>query len=176
MKKIMVIGVSAGVGKSTFARKLSKKLQIDVHHLDTLYWLPNWKESTEERFVHLQQGIIKQPEWIIEGNYTSTFPIRTAAADTIIYLELPLSTCLYRIFKRRIQFHKRSRPDIAEGCHEKIDWIFFKFIVTTYYRRKTKMHERFRKYKDTKPNLKIITLRSSKEIAAFLTKGRTLEP
>lgn len=46
MKKIMVIGVSAGVGKSTFARKLSKKLQIDVHHLDTLYWLPNWKEST----------------------------------------------------------------------------------------------------------------------------------
>lgn len=36
MKKIMVIGVSAGVGKSTFARKLSKKLQIDVHHLDIL--------------------------------------------------------------------------------------------------------------------------------------------
>lgn len=166
MKEVMVIGVSAGVGKSTFARKLGEKLHIDVYHLDRLYWLPNWQESSEERFIFLQQDITRQPNWIIEGNYTSTFAIRTTAADTIIYLELPLSTCLYLILKRRIQFHKKSRPDMAEGCIEKIDWAFFKFIVTTYYRRKKKMHERFRKYKHDRPVLQIVIHRNSREIAA----------
>lgn len=37
MKRIMVIGVSAGVGKTTFARALGEALQIQVHHLDKLY-------------------------------------------------------------------------------------------------------------------------------------------
>ncbi|MBD7938345.1 topology modulation protein [Cytobacillus sp. Sa5YUA1] len=168
MKKIMVIGISAGVGKSTFARKLGEKLQINVHHLDTLYWLPNWQASSEERFIHLQQDIAKQPVWIIEGNYTGTFSIRTAEADTIIYLELPLLTCLYRIVKRRIQFHKKSRPDMTNGCQEKIDWAFIKFVVSTYYRRKKKMYERFRTLKKEKPELKVVILRNNGEMEAYL--------
>lgn len=168
MKKIMVIGISAGVGKSTFARKLGEKLQINVHHLDTLYWLPNWQASSEERFIHLQQDIAKQPVWIIEGNYTGTFSIRTAEADTIIYLELPLLTCLYRIVKRRIQFHKKSRPDMTNGFQEKIDWAFIKFVVSTYYRRKKKMYERFRTLKKEKPELKLVILRNNREMEAYL--------
>ncbi|MEK4198612.1 topology modulation protein [Cytobacillus sp. FSL K6-0265] len=168
MKKIMVIGISAGVGKSTFARKLGEKLQINVHHLDTLYWLPNWQASSEERFIHLQQDIAKQPVWIIEGNYTGTFSIRTAEADTIIYLELLLLTCLYRIVKRRIQFHKKSRPDMTNGCQEKIDWAFIKFVVSTYYRRKKKMYERFRTLKKEKPELKVVILRNNGEMEAYL--------
>lgn len=34
MNKIMVIGVSAGAGKSTFARRLGELTGIEVTHLD----------------------------------------------------------------------------------------------------------------------------------------------
>ncbi|WP_338067492.1 hypothetical protein [Thermoactinomyces vulgaris] len=33
----LVIGVSSGVGKSTFARKLGQILKIRVYHLDAFY-------------------------------------------------------------------------------------------------------------------------------------------
>jgi adenylate kinase family enzyme len=93
----MVIGVSAGVGKSTFARSLGEALHIDVHYLDTYYWKPNWVEASLEEFSNVQHEVVNQDQWIIEGNYSNTFEIRTEHADTIVYIELPLHVCLYRI-------------------------------------------------------------------------------
>lgn len=37
MNRIMVMGVSAGVGKSTFAGDLGSLLDINVYHLNALY-------------------------------------------------------------------------------------------------------------------------------------------
>ncbi|WP_449622164.1 topology modulation protein [Robertmurraya sp. Marseille-Q9965] len=166
MKRIMVIGVSAGVGKSTFAKRLGEKLQIQVHHLDTFYWKPNWIEASREEFVRAQEQIVGDKEWIIEGNYTDTFQVRVDKADTLIYLELPLYLCLYRVLKRRIMYHGKTRSDMTEGCPEKIDWAFIKFILTTYFPRKRKMAQRFQSY-----DKKVIVLKSRKEIKTFLEAG-----
>ncbi|MBB4822785.1 adenylate kinase family enzyme [Sporosarcina luteola] len=166
MKRIMVIGVSAGVGKSTFARRLGKKLRIEVTHLDRLYWQPGWKETPTAQFVQAQEQIVQAEQWIIEGNYTSTFPIREPHADTIIYLELPLYVCLYRVLKRRIQFHGKTRNDLTEGCPEKIDWPFLRFILTTYRKRKKKMKERLDLY--ATEGKTVHYLHSSKQIEEYL--------
>ncbi|MFZ0474158.1 MAG: topology modulation protein, partial [Halobacillus sp.] len=45
MKRIMVMGISAGAGKSTFARQLGDQLNISVFHLDVFYWKPGWIEA-----------------------------------------------------------------------------------------------------------------------------------
>lgn len=45
--------------------------------------------------------------------------IRKPLADTVIYLELPMRVCLYRVIKRRIQYHGKTREDLTEGCPEK---------------------------------------------------------
>jgi adenylate kinase family enzyme len=171
----MVIGVSAGVGKSTFAQKLGKALKINVYHLDTLYWKPNWVEATIEEFSNAQQDIVKQGQWIIEGNYSNTFEIRAKHADTIIYLELPLSVCLFRIVKRWIKNIGKTRPDMGDGCKEKLDWEFIKFIYTTYYPRKSKMIERFQSFQDTDPKKEVITLKSKQEIKSYLDNLRSSE-
>lgn len=60
MKRIMVIGVSAGVGKTTFARELGEALQIKVHHLDKLYWKPGWVETPFEDFAAAQSKLFKR--------------------------------------------------------------------------------------------------------------------
>jgi adenylate kinase family enzyme len=166
----MVIGISSGVGKSTFARKLGEALNITVYHLDAFYWKPGWVEASLEEFSKAQQEIVSQPQWIIEGNYNTTFEIRAEHADTIIYLELPLRVCLYRVVKRWLMNIGRTRADLGEGCKEKLDWKFIKFIYTTYYPRKKKMNERFQAFQAVGTKKEIITLKSKQEIHSYIEK------
>ncbi|MFY0758133.1 topology modulation protein [Metabacillus dongyingensis] len=168
MNRIMVMGVSAGVGKSTFARKLGELLKISVYHLDALYWKPEWKEASLEEFADDQQKIVSLDQWIIEGNYSNTYDIRVQNADTIIYLELPLIVCLYRVFKRWIQNIGKTRPDMGEGCKEKLDFQFLEFICTTYYPRKKKMETRLQAFKGKGSQKNIIMLKNKKEIHSYL--------
>lgn len=164
----MIIGISAGVGKSTFARKLGEALNIDVYHLDAYYWKPDWVEASLEEFSKAQREMVNQRQWIIEGNYRNTFEIRAEHADTIIYLELPLYVCLYRVVKRWIMNIGRTRPDMGEGCKEKLDWDFIKFIYTTYYPRRRKMNERFQSFQALGSKKEMIKLKSKQEIHSYL--------
>ncbi|MEH7346236.1 topology modulation protein [Bacillus sp. JJ1532] len=166
MKRIMVIGVSSGVGKSTFARRLGEVLDINVYHLDAFFWKPNWVQASIEEFSEAQQEIVNQDQWIIEGNYTPTFGVRTERADTIIYLELPLHICLYRVLKRWIKNIGRTRPDMGKECKEKIDWDFIKFILTTYSPRKKKMVERIQEFQ-ARDSKTVIMLKNKQEIKSF---------
>lgn len=172
MNRIMVIGVSAGVGKSTFARELGKILDINVYYLDKLYWKPNWIEASTDEFREDQQDIVTLEKWIIEGNYSSTFDIRLPHTDTIIYLELPLYICLYRVFKRWIMNFGKTRIDMGEDCKEKLDYAFLKYIWTTYSRRKKSMAARFKSIQESDSSIKIITLKGKKEIKSYLQTGR----
>ncbi|MBE1556276.1 topology modulation protein [Sporosarcina limicola] len=166
MNRIMVIGVASGVGKSTFARRLGELIGIEVTHLDRLFWKPNWVEASIEEFSEAQQNSVHNEKWIIEGNYNATASIREPHADTIIYLELPLYVCLYRVLKRRVQFHGKTRNDVGEGCKEKVDWAFLKFIITTYGPRKKKMIERLQYYVDEGKTVHY--LKTPKQIEGFL--------
>jgi adenylate kinase family enzyme len=166
MNKIMVIGVGSGVGKSTFANRLSALTGIEVTHLDRLFWRSGWVEAPLEEFREAQQQVVQNTKWIIEGNYTGTIAIREAYADTVIYLELPLLVCLYRVLKRRVQYHGKTRDDIGEGCEEKIDWAFLKFILTTYHPRKKKMKTRMQFYANEGKTVHY--LKTLKQIEGFL--------
>ncbi|MGE7876719.1 topology modulation protein [Peribacillus muralis] len=167
MERIMVIGVSSGVGKSTFARLLGERLDMDVHHLDTFYWRPDWVEAPLEDFLADQEEVLALDQWILEGNYSNSIDLRLKHANTIIYLELPLHVCLYRVVKRRLSYRGKTRPDIGEGCEEKLDWPFLKFIITTYYSRKENLRNRLAEIQRNEPDKVIIILDSRKKIAAY---------
>ncbi|RDI45435.1 topology modulation protein [Falsibacillus pallidus] len=168
MKKIMVVGISAGVGKSTFAKKIGDLLDIPVHHLDRHFWKPGWAQATFEEFRGAQEEILEHDRWIIEGNYTATYDMRAEQADTIIYLELPRYVCIYRVFKRFFKNIGRTRPDLGPDCKEKIDWPFLKFIWTTYYPRKAQMQKRFTAFQSLGKDKTIVELKNKKEIADYL--------
>ena len=98
----MIIG-SGGSGKSTLARVLGKKLEIEVFHLDTILWKPNWEPVPREKQIEIQNELIQKERWIIDGNYGGTMDIRFEAADTIIfryisrYLYLPCNKKIFSI-------------------------------------------------------------------------------
>jgi len=167
MKRVLVMGVSPGVGKSTFAKKLGEKLDLEVYHLDSLYWQPGWTERDNDSFRELQEHIVKKDSWIIDGNYSNSYDLRVKRADTVIYLELPLIVCMYRVIKRRIVYARKTRKDMAKGCPEKVDWSFFTFILTTYRERKKKMRNRFKKLKNDE-DYKVFMLMNRKDIENYI--------
>jgi adenylate kinase family enzyme len=163
MKKVLVIG-SGGAGKSTFARKLGEAIGIEVIHLDTLYWRPGWVKTDRQEWERTVERLLACDSWIMDGNYGGTREMRMQACDTVIFLDVPRSVCLYRILKRSLLLYGKTRPDMAEGCNEKFDLEFVQWVWTYPNRARVRVMKQFREFEDKE----IIILRRKKEIALFL--------
>ena len=75
MKKIIVIG-SPGAGKSTFSRKLQNITGLPLFYLDMIYHRPDKTTCSAEEFDEKLNQILVQDQWIIDGNYARTLPLR----------------------------------------------------------------------------------------------------
>jgi len=164
MKRIMIIG-SGGSGKSTFSRKLSEALGLPLYHLDAYYWKPGWIATPKQEWDEFLRELIQNDEWIIDGNYNRTIDIRISRADTIIFFDLPLWVTTYRIIKRRIKYHGRTRPDLNEGCPEQLDWEFIKWVWNFRKNKRPGILEKLKKYEKEK---KIIILKTRKEVTNLI--------
>lgn len=124
----MILG-NPGSGKSTLARRLGRKLGLPVIHLDREYWLPGWKEPRPADWIDRCRKLASGPRWIMDGNYIATLPDRLARADTVVLLDFPTWLVMARIVRRTLSRLGRRRPDMAEGCPERIDLRFWKFVL-----------------------------------------------
>lgn len=126
--KIMIFG-RPGSGKSTLANQLGKELNIPVYHLDKYFYVENWIERDKQEFLDIQQDLVSQENWIIDGNNTKSLEMRYAEANVAIYISLPRYICLWRICKR-YWFKDQTIDDRAPGCPERFfNW---KFLVYTW--------------------------------------------
>ncbi len=127
MERIVIIGCG-GAGKSTLARQLGEKLDIPVVHLDKLFWHPGWVEASQEEFDARLALELEKPKWIMDGNFNRTMPRRVAKCDTIIYLDFSRFACLWGVVKRILTTYGKVRPDMGEGCPERFDLDFLKWV------------------------------------------------
>jgi len=162
LKRVVIIG-SGGAGKTSLAMDLGKKLGIPVHHLDAIFWRPGWKPMERREFEAAQHDLIGAPAWVIDGNYGGTMELRLAAADTIIFMDLPRVTCLLGALKRRIQ--QRSRPDKVVENRERLT---LEYLLWIWNYRSTRMPGILKRLEDLRDEKTIIILRSRAERAAFL--------
>lgn len=164
MKKILVIG-SGGSGKTTFARRLGEIHGIEVIHLDSKYWRPGWVETPKDEWRRKVEELVAGDAWIIDGNYSGTLGVRLDACDTVIFLDLPRTVCLWRVLKRALAFRNAARPDMAEGCPEKINLAFLWWVWNYPSRTRPKVLERLG---ETSQGKKIVRLHSRDEVEEFL--------
>jgi adenylate kinase family enzyme len=166
MKKILVIG-SGGAGKSTFAKRLGKILDIEVIPLDSVYWHPGWVEPPKPEWRKTVERLIAQDRWIMDGNYSGTLDVRFAACDTVIFLDMGRMVCLWRVFKRAMKYRNQTRPDMAAGCPERLNW---KFAYWIWSYRKSTRPKIVKKLEEESAGKEIIWLRTAAEAEQFLSE------
>ncbi|MBM3548124.1 MAG: adenylate kinase [Alphaproteobacteria bacterium] len=135
MKRVLILGCS-GAGKSTLALTLGERWRLPVIHLDKHYWRAGWVEPPREEWRAQVAELTARPEWIMDGNYGGTLPERLAVADMAIVFDFPTWRCLLRAFRRAVVGYGRTRPDLADGCPEHIDFKFLLYILN--FRRKNR--------------------------------------
>ena len=128
--KIAILGYS-GSGKSTLAGSLASHYDLPVLHFDTVQFLPGWVIRPESEKEAITKSFLDTHDaWVIDGNYSKlSFQRRIEEADVIVLLLFNRLSCLYRVTRRYLTYKNATRPDMAEGCREKLDPEFLKWIL-----------------------------------------------
>lgn len=167
MQRILIIG-NSGAGKSTLARRLGERLNLPVIHLDVLFWKPGWTQSEDGEFRARVANALGGPAWICDGDFGSSLDLRMPLADTVVWIDQPPILCLARAIWRAVKFGDGGRPDMAEGCREKVDLQFYAYICNWNRTRRPRVEAALAAHGQ---HLRLIRLRTDRDIAAFLVEA-----
>lgn len=100
MKKVAVFGNTGG-GKSTLSIRLSAITGLPLHILDKIQYRSGGESVSLEEYNRAYQDILATDQWIIDGygSLDSLWP-RLKAADTLIYIDMPLPVHFWWVTKR----------------------------------------------------------------------------
>ena len=163
--KIAIIGYS-GSGKSTLAKKLSEIYNCPLLYLDTIQFEANWKIRDIDEGRLMVGEFLKNDSWIIDANYREFLQEkRLQDADKIIFMNFPRRICFPQAFKRYLHYKNKTRESMADGCNEKFDLEFIKWLLFEGRKKSIKNHynEICKCYKD-----KITIFRNNKDVENFL--------
>jgi adenylate kinase family enzyme len=150
VRKIAIKGES-GSGKTTLAGELTHRLAVPHIELDALHHGPNWSEPTPEQFRALVQSVMdSHPHgWVIDGNYESKLGrLVTDAADTLVWLDLPLAVLLGRLW-RRTSHRVLESVELWNGNRESWQTAFwgrdslFAWTIRAHFRHRREWPRRF---------------------------------
>lgn len=164
MQRVVVIGCM-GAGKSVFSARLGRLTGLKLHHLDRLFWRKGCEPGRRE-WYELQEKIVAEESWIIEGNYGSTIGLRLRRADTVIFLDYSSLSCFLGVLKRIVfsRLGLERRPDIVEGCNERTDLKFLRYAWDFNGKHRKGILSGLKKY----PGVDTIILGDRKESEKFL--------
>jgi adenylate kinase family enzyme len=167
MRRVLVIGCG-GAGKSRLARQLSRTTGLPLVGLDRAYCRPGWVEPALAEWRETVEKLAAEPAWVMDGNYSATFDLRMPRADTAIWLDYPRTTCRRRVLLRVVKDYSRTRADLPDGCPEKFDLKFLRFIWNFPVNSRPRIVDGLRRFG---AHLRVVHLTTDRDVAAFLREA-----
>lgn len=166
IKRIMIVG-QPGSGKSTLAQELGNLLKLPVVHMDRIHWQAGWVERSRPEKNSLCSEVHAQDFWIFEGGRSSE---RLGRAEILLWLDFPLSVRVWRVFLRTVRYHGKTRPDLPEGCPERFNFEFTRWIWNTRHSGRERMLELFESAPADMPKYRMQNQRQVEEVIAILSE------
>lgn len=154
-RRIIVIGCP-GAGKSTFARRLRDRTGLPLYYLDMLFHKPDRTTADREEFDRKLMAILQTREWIIDGNYRRTLPMRFEACTDVFFLDFPLEQCLEGAASRI----GKQREDLP-WIEEEFDPVFRQYILDFQKDQIPRIYELIKRYRETR---RIVIFHSREEM------------
>lgn len=163
---------SSGSGKTTLAARLAARLGVPHIELDALHHGPDWTPAGREEFrARVRAAMYSSPGgWIVDGNYEAKLEnLVTDAADTLVWLDLPLWTLLGRLWWRTF---RRIRDGVELWNGNRESWLtafwgpesLFVWTGRSYFRHRREWPRRFASH----PGL--VRLRTAQDAASWLER------
>ena len=167
MKRVAIIGSASGSGKTTLGKELARRLGVRFHEIDALNHGPGWTQATPEALRARVAPLVAGDRWVIDGVYRGKLgDLVLAAADTVVWLDLPVHVWLPRLLRRTAR-RILWREQLWNGNRETLRgalWgrdALIPFALRTHLRRR-------REYPVKLARFDVVRLRSSREVERWL--------
>lgn len=126
MRKVLIFG-NSGSGKSALAKRLCAADGLSHLDLDTLAWqptVPPERKPLTESESEISSFIDSNKSWVIEGCYSDLLEIAIPFSNEIIFMNLPIESCIENARNRPWEPHKYESKEAQDSNLEMlIDWI-----------------------------------------------------
>jgi adenylate kinase family enzyme len=167
-RRIAVFGKG---GKTTLARALAARFDLEFVEQDAIRHQANWTEISNERHRALLRERFAQAAngWVSDGNYSAVRDIVYERVDTVIVLALPWRVMFWRTLVRSIR-RLITREVLWNGNRESFALTFFdrNSVLYDLFRRR----RRFKRFAEeaaagAPSHVKIVIVRSARELDRF---------
>ena len=170
MRRVVVFGTT-GSGKSWLAERLAERKGLRLIELDRLFWGRDWQPVPLDLFRHRVEREIGDGSWIVVGIYGQVRDLTWGAADTLIWLDLPLPIVMWRLLHRTIRRIVTQEDLWGTGNRESFGRAFLSrqsillWALKTHRRNRRRFMEDCRNFAEGR---KIVRLQSPREIERFV--------
>jgi len=168
VRRVAIIASASGNGKTTLGRELASRLDVPFVELDAIVHGPNWTQLSDDGLRAALVPILPQPGWVIDGTYHGKIgTLVVDAADTIVWLDLPLRVWLPRLLRRtrrRIRGEERIFNDNRETWKTALVGrdALIPFALRSHFRRRREWPRRY-------AGRNVVRLRTPQEVDAWLS-------
>jgi shikimate kinase len=172
MRRIAILASASGNGKTTLGRALARRLDVPFVEVDALVHGPNWLETSNDELRARLAPTLALAGWVIDGTYTRKLgDLVLDAADTIVWLDLPIAVWLPRLVRRTYR-RLRTREELWNGNRESLRtavWgrdSLFGYALRSHFKRRRELPSRLARFP------RVHRLRTPDAVRAFLDSAR----
>jgi adenylate kinase family enzyme len=123
VKRVSVVG-NSGSGKTTLSRRLAAALRVPHIELDAIFHQAGWTELPVDEFrQRVSDEVHQHGGWVVDGNYGAVRDLVWAAADTVVWFDLPRSIVMRRPIGRTVR-RAITREELWNGNREPVGGVF----------------------------------------------------
>lgn len=109
-RRVLIVG-NHGAGKSTLAKVLAER-----------FGLVSFLVEMESKAVRLPDSLrqdltqkVEGTDWVIATSEPGALDLAVPRAEWLVWIDLPLSTCLFRVLRARLRFRRALKRGKAAG-------------------------------------------------------------